>query len=285
MPNIEKHLKKIEITEKSSQISGIDYIYLINLDRRPEKLAKSIQELRPFQINPQRVSAIYGWTLSKEAFDDIGMKFVPPMDFSLSGQVFFRLASDQLDAGEPVNASSYGKTCVHQKTSAGSIGGSLSHLSCLQHAFDAGFETIWILEDDFTVMRDPHELSTFIKRLDTLVGADSWDMLYTDDDHHFMPYGEMNLQLRPDRAPFRHRFEHTPIGTDFMKIGGRWQLHSIIYRRSGMKKILDHMKQFGLFHTLDVEINFTPNIQMYNLTCGLVHGRNRTVSDTQRKFF
>ncbi|MFI5334690.1 MAG: hypothetical protein ACHQT8_05960 [Chlamydiales bacterium] len=31
----------------------------------------------------------------------------------------------------------------------------LSHLSILQDAFDSGYETIWVMEDDIEVVRNP----------------------------------------------------------------------------------------------------------------------------------
>lgn len=285
MPNIEKHLKRIERTKKPFQIPGIDYIYLINLDSRPEKLERSVRQLKRYGIEAERLAAIYGWTLSQDVFDDIGMKFLPPMDFRFDGSVFFRPASDQLDAGEKLDASCYGKTCVHQTTSAGSLGGSLSHLSCLQDAYEKGSETVWILEDDFTLEKDPKILSSIILSLDQLIGKENWDLLYTDDDHHFNRYGDLTIDPRPDRPPFRLVVEHTPIGQGFVRIGGRHQLHSVIYRKSGIEKILNYIKTFGLFHTFDVEINFTPELKKYNFQNAPVHGRGRTTSDTQMKCF
>lgn len=282
MAGIEKHFKRVEDSEHGSNIPGIDAIYLINLDQRPEKLAASLSQLSPFGIVPRRLSAIYGWSLSQEAFNDIGMKFLPPMDFAFDGQVFFCPASDQLDKGEALNASCYGKTCVHRSVSAGALGGALSHLSCLQDAVDKGYETVWILEDDFTLTKDPRSLNGYLRRLDELA---SWDMLHTDDDLHFEPYGPLTLHVRPDRAPFQHVMKHTLLGEEFFKIGGRWQLHSVLYRRHGMQKILDYVKHFGLFKNLDEEINFIPNMQIYNLRCNLAHGMGRTTSDTQKKCF
>ena len=58
----------------------------------------------------------------------------------------------------------------------------MSHLSILQHAYDAGFETIWVMEDDIQVMRDPRVLSERIDQLDALVGKTNWDILFTDRD-------------------------------------------------------------------------------------------------------
>ena len=58
----------------------------------------------------------------------------------------------------------------------------LSHLSILQAAYDAGHETIWVMEDDIEVKRDPRILSDLIDILDQVVGRDNWDILFTDRD-------------------------------------------------------------------------------------------------------
>ena len=285
MPEIEKHIKiiKNKIAQRTF-IKPIDYIYIINLDLRPEKMERSNFQLNNFGIFPCRFPAIYGWTLSQNVFDDIGLKFLPPMDFQFDRQIFFHMESDQTGQPERLDSSSYGKTCVHKGTSAGSLGGSLSHLSCMQDAYVSGYQTIWILEDDFTLTDDPHLLTHYIDRLDSLTNK-NWDALYTDDDHYFPIQEEKVFHLRPDRPKVEHKYEHSPLDYDFFKIGGRWQLHSVIYRRSGIRKILNYIKQIGLFHTLDIELNFTPYFNAYNLRCGLIHGRNRNISDTQVQHF
>ncbi len=76
----------------------------------------------------------------------------------------------------------YGQTYFCHCLSRGAIGIVLSHLSILQHAYDAGFETIWVMEDDIQVMRDPRVLSERIDQLDALVGKTNWDILFTDRD-------------------------------------------------------------------------------------------------------
>ena len=60
-----------------SPIENIDYIYVINLDKRPEKYHKVITQLAPYGVVPHRFSAICGWDLNKEILDDVGVEFSP----------------------------------------------------------------------------------------------------------------------------------------------------------------------------------------------------------------
>ena len=75
-----------------------------------------------------------------------------------------------------------GRTYFCHCMSRGAMGIVLSHLSILQHAYDAGYETIWVMEDDIEVIRNPHLLSSYITQLDDLVGKEGWDILFTDQD-------------------------------------------------------------------------------------------------------
>src|SRR5207237_6605093 len=76
-----------------------------------------------------------------------------------------------------------GKTYFVHCMALGAIGCSLSHISVLQDAYDSGYETIWVMEDDVEVLDDPHRLSDLVSELDTLVGPDRWDVLFTDVDY------------------------------------------------------------------------------------------------------
>ncbi len=279
MGSIADHFRSFTAKQQPVQIPGIDFIYLINLDRRPDRLTRSLAQFQQYGLIFHRFPAIYGWDFSQETFNDIGLQFKKPMDFSFDRQVFFGLKTTE-DVPEKLDESSYGRTCVHQTTSGGSLGGSLSHLSVLQHAYDSGFKTVWILEDDFTIQTDPRCLTSMLSNLPS-----GWDLLYTDDDHCLGATGTQRVRIRPDLPPASHTFEHTPVPGGFFKIGGRYQLHSVVFNRSGIEKVLNHIKKGGLFRTFDVEINFVPNIQMYNSSKSIVHGRDRMYSDTERKLF
>lgn len=281
------YLKKIsgEKTEKSS-IEEIDFIYLINLDLRPEKLQRSLDQLKPYSINPHRFSAVYGAGLSVETINNIGVKFLPGMrggDCAVSfspkrnGALEIKLLADDC----------VGRTFFFRTMTPGAIGCTLSHLSVLQDAYDSGYQTIWIMEDDIAIKQDPHELSSLIKKLDALVGKDGWDILYTDSDaadksmYNVQQDFEKDLTAdlwffsRPDmdltnRSSFAKR---TILSKDFIKIGSRMRTHSMIIRRSGMKKILDFEKEHHIFMPYDLELAVVPDIRLINLRYDLVtHG-------------
>ena len=63
-----------------------------------------------------------------------------------------------------------GRTYFCHCMSRGAIGIVLSHLSVLQDAYDSGYETIWVIEDDIQVIQDPRLLSSLIDELDATVG-------------------------------------------------------------------------------------------------------------------
>ena len=125
---------------------NIDFIYMINLDQRPEKWAHSIHQLIPYDILPYRFSAINGWEdLTVEIINDVGLKF------SMNGRGFHgdklphfknRATSRFITSDRPILC-----TALPEEP----IGCFLSHLSVLQDAYDRGFETIWVMEDDIEV--------------------------------------------------------------------------------------------------------------------------------------
>src|ERR1700744_788748 len=76
----------------------------------------------------------------------------------------------------------YGRTYFCHCLSRGAIGIVMSHLSILQDAYDSGYETIWVMEDDIEFIRNPLVISDLIDKLDTIVGKSGWDILFTDRD-------------------------------------------------------------------------------------------------------
>ena len=73
--SIEKHLKEIPPFANCQSIRNIDFIYMINLDQRPEKLKFSMDQLAPYGIHPYRFPAVNGWELSLQTINEIGLKF------------------------------------------------------------------------------------------------------------------------------------------------------------------------------------------------------------------
>src|SRR5579885_1996218 len=76
---IEDYFKPVTDKSGSHQMRNIDFIYMINLDERPEKFAKCVEALAPYNIHPCRFSAVNGWKLSLEAINDLGVKYAPWM--------------------------------------------------------------------------------------------------------------------------------------------------------------------------------------------------------------
>ncbi|MBF8263320.1 MAG: Glycosyltransferase 25 family er [Parachlamydiales bacterium] len=277
-----RHLQKINTKTKTNIIKNIDFIYLINLDKRADRLSRCLNQFACYSILPHRVSAIYGWDLTQAAFNDIGLKILPSMSFDRPVH-FGPVVRDAI--GEWMTPSKVGKTCVHHTMAAGQLGCSLSHLSVLVDAYHSSYETIWVLEDDFTINDPPEELGVYIEKLNALVGPSEWDLLYTDNDDHFsLPtvrdiMGGGNLG-RPEMPMTNALIEHRKVGSNFVKIGGRTQTHSMIIRKSGIKKIVEFLLKNGLFRPIDIELSFVPGLKLYNLMHDAVHGRDRTDSDT-----
>lgn len=277
MSNIERYLRKPEEKNANSKLNRIDCVYLINLEQRPLKLQQTLNQFAPFGIRPCRLPAIYGWGLSFDALQDIGLRFQPGMDTG-AYKAYRAVLFPQTQRMEPLDAACYGRACFHPRLTPGAIGCMLSHLSVLQDAYDSGFQTIWILEDDIRVAENPHLLSEEIEALDK---ADpDWDLLYTDDRTHFDPFTPGTV-WRPDmELCYDTLYTYSPLGEQFMRIGGRCQMHSVLMRRSGIEKILSFYKARGIFMPYDVEAAFISGIRLYNLRHEIVWGGSAVLSDT-----
>lgn len=177
---IQDHLKPALNKGEAHCMRNIDFIYMINLDRRPQKYALAKQQLNKYDINPYRFSAVNGWELSIEAILDVGIKYQPGMT-PLLATTFVEIEGSKIQSHEFM--SEYGKTYFAHCMPLGAIGCALSHISVLQDAYEAGYETIWVMEDDIEVLDNPHKLSDFIDELDGLVGTGNWDVLFTDYDY------------------------------------------------------------------------------------------------------
>lgn len=278
--NIEAHFKKAPNKSGSHSMKNIDFIYMINLDERPEKFAASIQQLHPYNINPYRFSAVNGWKLTYSAINELGVRYTQDMENDLWGTSYY------LENGTPHHEVMHvpGRTYFCHCMSRGAIGICLSHLSVLQDAYDSGYQTIWVMEDDIEVIRDPHRLSRLIEKLDGLVGKNGWDILFTDQDTknqqgNYVPC--QSFARKPNFTPQNQaRFAaRTTIDRSFRKIGARYGAYSMIVRRSGMEKILNFMKTHKLFLPYDMEFYLPDNIEMYAVVHDVVSTQPRALSD------
>jgi GR25 family glycosyltransferase involved in LPS biosynthesis len=276
------HLKAVPDKSGDHHMGNIDFIYLINLDERPEKYAHCIRELTPYGISPCRFSAVNGWHLTMQAVNELGVQYIPGRMHR--GQMGTWYAID--GTGEPQHElidlipRNYFCHCL----SRGAMGCLLSHLSVLQDAYRSGYETIWVLEDDIEIIRDPHLLPELINKLDAQVGKENWDVLYTDQDTKngngvYVPclgYAWRPNFYPPDPYKFMKRVD---VSEDFRRIGARYGTYSMIIRRSGVEKILNFFKRYKLFLPYDLDLIFAKDIQLYNLRDEVVSTLPRAASD------
>lgn len=285
--NFVDHLRKIENKSSKHSMRNIDFIYLINLDQRPEKLEKCMQQLSPYGITPYRFSAVNGWELPIEVANDIGVKFQPWMK---SGH----MATTYLPNGnwEPHHEMIHvvGRTYFVHCLARGPIGILLSHLSIVKDAYDSGYETIWVMEDDIEVLKNPNLISDRIHELDKTVGPKGWDILFTDQDMK----NKKGEYIRCKSAAWRPNF--TPpnplifslsrnMSRNFRKIGARYGAHSMIIRRSGMKKLLDFFKKYDLYLPYDMDFVYPENIQLYTVIEDIVSNLANSISDNGGAFY
>jgi GR25 family glycosyltransferase involved in LPS biosynthesis len=278
---VEDYLKPALGKRENHTMKNIDFIYMINLDERPEKLTSTLQQLAPYQINPYRFSAVNGWKLSLEVVNDLGVHFEPWM----SGDhwaTYYPVDGDKSPIHEIV--SEPGRTYFCHCMAMGSIGCVLSHMSVLQDALDSGYQTIWIIEDDIEVLQNPHLLSKRIEELDEAVGPDGWDVLFTDLDTkntegHYVPCS--SYAWRPNYTPTNpHKFaEKQIVGDHFRRIGARYGSYSMILRRSGIRKILSFLKCYQVFLPYDMEYTQPAGIKLFTVLEDIVSTQPRAASD------
>lgn len=281
------HFKPCPGKSDEHKMRNIDFIYMINLDQRPEKFASSLNKLSPYGIKPYRFSAVNGWELTLEALDDVGLKYSPWMANDIMGTCY------PVDGGgahyhEMINQE--GKTYFCHCMPRGSIGIVLSHLSILQDAWDAGYETIWIMEDDIEVIRDPHILSDLIDQLDILVGKDGWEFFFTDRDtknkegQYIPAYGHAR---RPNLDPGdSYRFESRyNISPDLRKVGARYGAYSMIVRRSGMRQMLDYLTNYKIFFPYDMDFHMPSGVRMYTVVDDVVSTQIDALSDNGSPYY
>lgn len=277
------HLKKAEGKGENHSMKNVDFIYVINLDKRPEKYEMTAKQLQQYGINPYRFSAVNGWELSLDEINDIGIRYNPnTMKNNLMATTYDASFAPSIPHHEIMNVPS--RTYFCHTMSRGAIGIILSHLSIIQDAYDSGYSTIWVMEDDIEIIKNPNKISKMISKLDRTVGAKKWDMLFTDrdtkgqDGKYIMC---LSYALRPNWDPidptrFQKRQE---IRADFIKIGARYGAYSFILRRSGMKKLLNFFKTYGVFLPFDMEFYLPEGINIYTVQDDIVSTIPQALSD------
>jgi len=279
-----KHLKKAEGKKEGHGMPGIDFIYMINLDRRPEKFAMASEQLHHYGIFPYRFSAVNGWELTVEAINDVGLKYQPGMN-PLMATTYPPGAK-----GKPSHEfmSHYGKAYLCHCMARGTIGCCLSHISVIKDAWESGYETIWVMEDDIEVLMNPHLITGLLEELDQLVGRENWDVLFTDLNYRTAPGKYLiakGATKRPDlNMSFEERYsdkytEDYDISPNFRKVSARFGTHSMIIRRSGIQKLLNYSLEHMIFLPYDMDNYLAPNLSRYCFAFDIVSNMNNAISD------
>lgn len=280
--DISNYFKKCENKSDNHQMRNIDFIYVINLDKRPDRLEKTLVQFHPYGIYPYRFSAVNGYTFSLDKINDMGVKLTKKMRTDKPG-IYYTINKDGHLVVNWESMERLGRT--YFGLFPGAIGCALSHLSILQDAYDSQYETIWILEDDIEVLQDPRIISDLIDELDQEVGENNWDILFTDIDRRNQDGTYMTCRpsgkYRPNYTPQNKKLFSLDkrISPHFRRIGERCGTHSMIVRRKGMKKILDFVKELNLFLPMDHEICYAEGIRLYALCEDIVTNALDVYSD------
>lgn len=277
---IEKHFKKAENKTDVSKIANVDFIYMINLDKRPEKYQRTINALKPYNIAPCRFSAVNGWELSFEAMDELGIVFEPWMKPGPLAGVYRHVDGKEYLSNEVMKEP--GVTYYCHDVARGAIGCILSHLSILQDAYDSGYNIIWIIEDDIKIVSNPHEISSLISTLNDR--APDWDVFFTDNEvkgANGAPVPCMVIRPRPllQLQPLEFYLTRIPITPEITKIGMRFGSASMVVKRSGMKKLLDYFKTYKIYFPYDIDYFLVPGINLYTCSRDIVTNIAGGISD------
>jgi GR25 family glycosyltransferase involved in LPS biosynthesis len=280
---IETYFKKAENKTGMQSIPNIDFIYMINLDQRPEKYERTMSVLKPFGIAPYRFSAVNGWKLPFDAIDHLGIVFQPWMEPGPICSVYRHVEGKEFISFEVMKE--VGVAYYSHSLSRGALGCLLSHLSVIQDAYDSGYQVIWVIEDDIKIAGDPRELTFLISTLNNM--APDWDVFFTDNEikgANGQPIPCTVTRPRPllDLQPLNYYLQRSRIHPDITKIGMRFGSHSMVIKRSGMKKLLDFFKTYKIYFPYDIDYFFVPGINLYACNRDIVTNISGGDSDNAR---
>jgi len=268
---IEKYLRTCANKSDNHSMRNIDFIYCINLDSRPQKFERTHRNLSAYGIYPYRFSAINGWKLSFEAVEELGVTYTPDQPEGPIASVYRHEEGKEYISFEIMKEPGISYYC--HSLSRGAIGCILSHLSVLQDAYDSGYQTIWVMEDDIRIVQNQHEISELIDQLDSL--APDWDVLFTDYETKSADGTRFYCgAIRP--RPFvplhslHYYLDRVNLNGNLLKLGLRFGAYSMVVRRSGMKKLLDYFKANKIYFPYDIDYRFAPDIQMYSSSKDIV---------------
>ncbi len=279
---IERFFKKAEDKENLPKFQEVDFIYMINLDERPEKFTLTNKDLNSHGIYPYRFSAVNGWQLPLNTIRQIGVPFSCKMtNEQLMGTIYKEVDGDEYISNELIDQE--GETYFALGQTRGVIGIVLSHLSVLQDAYDSGYQTIWVMEDDVEVLDRPEQIPQLIQQLDQL--DKEWDILFTDPDTkdpegQYVPCRALAARPNFNQNPLSYFLKNFyPVSQELSRTGMRYGAYSMVLRRSGIKKILDYFKSYQIFLPYDIDYWLIPDLRMYCPNQAIISHRPGSLSD------
>jgi GR25 family glycosyltransferase involved in LPS biosynthesis len=170
----------------------IDFTYIINLNSTNQVIINRLKKIDwPYNINYYVLPAVNGWEIVKD-------KSKSPFKFKLA---------DWWKLDDHTN------TFYNRNITPGEAGCMLSHYKCIKAAYDAGFETILILEEDFVYKgKFPTQ-----SELDDV--PDDWSMLYLDRNALWENELKVNKHVT--------------------KVGYTYNTHAYLVSRKGMEEIIN----------------------------------------------
>lgn len=238
-----------------SGIDGVEAIYLINLDRRVDRLTHMNHLLSQHNLHANRVSACDGEQLS----DAMISTLVGP----------------------------YTKSCL-LRFHPGVTGCLLSHISVLYDAYKRNYHSVWVLEDDIEVVGDLKQIPQLLQQL-SVIDPD-WDVFYTDPDFrkdttkYLFP--RTKRAVRPDQPSFQIELVNRKIGqvgSSVDRVFFRWGTHSMIISKRGIDKIVDYYLHTYLYSPIDVDIHVIPGIREYSAITPIVTNGLSFASDIRKR--
>lgn len=213
-----------------SSIRGINGVYVINLDIRPEKWHRLETILYYHGVDNTRFSAVCG------------------MDFDLP--IISNFCTRHLRPG--------------------ALGVMLSHLSIYDDALKKDLKVIWIMEDDVVILRDPKLLTNFIQELNKIDPEWDilyTDLDFVKIDGTITRTLALPVDKK---HPFSHSLEfyeyRENVSQNIQLIRSRYGMTSMIVSDRGMKKVLEHFTNYDdILWPIDIEIHFIDGLRQYGI--------------------
>jgi hypothetical protein len=271
-------LLSTEFDVVSCGVRHIDSILMINLDHRPEKFDQSREALSPFGVALSRVPAVFGKEIPAHLIGQLGVHWHDGMlsflgtSYDLEGKKAHHL----MEAAD--------HTWYSHCLSKAAISIVLSQLSAIYRAYFAGMKRAWIMEDDILVLQNPHLVADRIDELEELVGADGWDVLYTDADTRSKRNETVTCAgyvNRPDFHCHNEVWDRKKISDNLFQYGSRYGAYSYVLSRSGMAKILAFYSVLPIFAPYDMDLHIVPGIREFGVFEPIVSHRPDAISDNK----